>query len=146
MAHDEENQGTLRGRYPLLRSLFVPNRACRHRLVSCSYGLVLPCHGRGLGLRSQVPTAGAPRASTDLQRQSMAIALMSEGPLHFRLEARNGTRRPRTSVWGGFQIHLIQIFVGLSGNFSAVAGFQARNHSSLYTRRCRTKLLVSPNS
>ena len=34
----------------------------------------------------------------------------------------------------------------LSGNFSELAGFQGHNHSSLYTRRCRTKLLVSPNS
>ena len=37
-------------------------------------------------------------------------------------------------------------FCWLSGNFSELAGFQAHNHSSLYTRRCRTKLLVSPNS
>jgi len=34
----------------------------------------------------------------------------------------------------------------LSGNFSELAGFQGHKHSSLYTRRCRTKLLVSPNS
>jgi hypothetical protein len=32
-----QNVGTLKEQYPLLRALFAPNNACRHRLISSSY-------------------------------------------------------------------------------------------------------------
>lgn len=47
------NLGTLRGRYCLLLTTEDAKLACRHRLSSITYVLLLPCHGRGRGFESR---------------------------------------------------------------------------------------------